>query len=227
MISIKNLTKKYRTKSLETVALKKITLDVAKGESVAIMGRSGSGKTTLLNILGCLDNADEGHYFFNKQDVAGYKDSQLAKMRNSKIGFVMQDFALINSKSVLFNASLPLFFDKTPSKEVKKLGHEVLKEMGIADQSKKKVNELSGGQRQRVAIARAIIKKPDLILADEPTGSLDTETGAEIMKLLMELNETGITLIVVTHDSMVASYCNRKVIISDGEIVEDSGSTGL
>lgn len=222
MVELNNITKQYKTKDLTFTALNNIDLSITDGESVAIMGKSGAGKTTLLNILGCLDDFEEGDYVFCGEKIKGMKDVELAKMRNDHIGFVMQDFALLNHKSVLFNVMLPMYFDKTPSGKMKDLAMKAIESVGIADQAKKKVNQLSGGQKQRVAIARAIVKQPEMILADEPTGALDSNTGEEIMSLLQEMNGRSMTIIIVTHDEMVASYCERKIILHDGEIVSDN-----
>lgn len=222
MIEIKELTKIYRTGELCFTALKQVSLSVDRGESLAIMGKSGAGKTTLMNVIGCLDSFDEGSYVFNGINIGTRRDRELAGFRNENIGFVMQDFGLIQDKQVLFNVMLPLYFDKTPSREMKKMGMQALERVGLAEQGKKKVNQLSGGQKQRVAIARAIVKSPELLLADEPTGALDSATGQDIMTLLMQMNQQGITVIVVTHDEQVAQYCRRRVILHDGEILSDS-----
>lgn len=222
MITITKIKKIYQNKNLLVRALDDVSLTIQDGESVAIMGRSGAGKTTLLNILGCLDSFDSGTYYLDGIDVSQLSDAKLAHLRNQKIGFVMQDFALLPHKSVLFNVMLPMYFDRTPWKEMRQRANYVLEKLGIEDQRNKKVNQLSGGQKQRVAIARAIIKDPSIILADEPTGALDSETGRIIMETLMERNQEGITVIVITHDSQVASYCRRKIILSDGKLVLDN-----
>ena len=224
MIQIKNLKKVYRTKDLSFLALNDVSLSILPGESVAIMGKSGAGKTTLMNIIGCLDTFDGGSYRLAGTDVSQLPDPKLADIRNNKIGFVMQDFALLPHKSVLFNVMLPMYFDKTPWKDMKQRATHVLEKLEIADQKNKKVSQLSGGQKQRVAIARAIVKNPGLLLADEPTGALDTETGRIIMETLMERNREGITLIVVTHDPQVADYCKRKIVLSDGKLIHDSAA---
>lgn len=225
MIEIKELNKYYligKGKTAQKVhALKSINLSIADGESVAIQGKSGAGKSTLLNILGLIDSYDSGSFLIDGIEVNGLKDSQTAKLRNEKIGFVLQDFSLIDSKSVLMNVMLPLLFGKCDYKEMKERARKALALVGIEDQINKKTNQLSGGQRQRVAIARAIVTNPKIILADEPTGALDSETSKQIMDLLSELNrKEKINLIVVTHDDSVADYCQRKIIISDGELSE-------
>lgn len=221
MIEIKGLNKFYPVGKEKFHALKNIGLTIEDGESVAIMGKSGAGKSTLLNIIGCLDGFDSGEYRLDGVPVKGMGDREQAKLRNDKIGFVMQDFALIDYKTTLFNTILPMYFDKTPTSKMKKKALAALSVVGIEEQAHKKINQLSGGQRQRAAIARAIVKNPPLILADEPTGALDSDTSRQIMHLLMEMNSRGMTLIVVTHDETVAAYCGRKVVISDGGIVTE------
>ena len=183
-----------------------------------MQGKSGAGKSTLLHILGCLDRYDSGIYMLEGMDIASLSDRKKAKVRNEKIGFVMQDFSLINHKKVSFNVMLPLFFNRTPSRKMREMAFTALQAVDIADQADKKANQLSGGQRQRVAIARAIVNNPAVVLADEPTGALDAKTSKDIMELLKKLNQNGMTIIVVTHDEAVASYCDRKIVISDGTI---------
>lgn len=221
MIEIKNLGKTYGNKENATVALDHINLTIKQGEFVAIMGKSGAGKSTLLHILGGLDTFDSGEYQLMGKNVGAMKDSALSRLRNETIGFVMQDFALISEKTVLFNTMLPLFFDRTPWSKMKAQGLAALERVGIQELAKKRVNQLSGGQKQRVAIARAIVKKPPLLLADEPTGSLDSETGKSIMEILTALNGQGTTIVLVTHDEDVAACCKRKIFLSDGKIVQD------
>jgi putative ABC transport system ATP-binding protein len=219
MIKIRNLNKFYRIGSEQFHALKNIDLEINTGEMVAIQGRSGAGKSTLLNIIGCLDNYNSGAYKFNNIEIRELNDSKLAKFRNQYIGFVLQDFSLLNQKSVLFNTSLPLYFNKTPYSKIKKSATEALDSVGILDQIKKKANQLSGGQRQRVAIARAIINNTPVILADEPTGNLDSTTADEIINIFKRLNSEGKTIIIVTHDDYIASFCNRIITINDGKII--------
>lgn len=221
MIDIQHLSKRYTIDTLPFLALDDVSLSIRAGESVAIMGRSGAGKTTLMNIIGCLDTFDEGSYQLDGVNVAALSDEKLAHLRNEKIGFVMQDFALLPHKSVLFNVMLPMYFDQTPRQEMVSKAKTVLKKLGMSAQEKKRVNQLSGGQKQRVALARALVKSPALLLADEPTGALDSQTGKEIMQLLLERNREGVTLIIVTHDEQVAAYCQRTIVISDGKIVQD------
>lgn len=221
MIEVKALNKYYPVGKEKLHALQDVDLKVEKGEFVAIQGKSGSGKSTLLNMLGCLDTFDSGEYTLLGLPVSKLSDAQAAKLRNQQIGFVFQDFSLVNSKTVLFNTALPLYFSKTPYREMKKKALEALEAVGIADLAGKAANQLSGGQRQRVAIARAIVSHPSLLLADEPTGALDSVTSAHIMELLRSMNEKGITILVVTHDDTVAGYCRRRLFLQDGQIVSD------
>lgn len=225
MIQIKELNKYYtvgKGKSRNKFhALKNVNLSISDGEMVAIQGKSGAGKSTLLNILGLLDNYDSGSFMLDDVEVKNLRDGQAAKLRNEKIGFVLQDFSLIDSKTVGMNVMLPLFFGNCEYKEMYKKAQKALALVGIEDQIDKKTSQLSGGQRQRVAIARALITNPSVILADEPTGALDSETSKQIMNLLSELNHSeNITLVVVTHDDSVAEYCKRRIVISDGELSE-------
>ena len=221
MIQLRGIQKSYLIGETRFSSLQNINLSIEHGESVAIMGKSGAGKSTLLYILGCLDNFDSGNYFLDNVEIGMQNDETLSKIRNERIGFVLQDFALISHKSVIFNTMLPMFFDKTPRALMKEKALEALDSVGT-NQMHKRVNQLSGGQRQRVAIARAIVKAPLLILADEPTGALDSDTGKEVMDILMKMNDRGITLVVVTHDDDVAAYCSRKIILSDGRVFSDS-----
>ena len=188
---------------------------------IAIMGKSGAGKSTLLHILGCLERFEEGVYNLNGENVTNLSPKQLAKIRNAQIGFVLQDYSLINHKTALYNVMSPMLFNKTPYKQMKPKALDALKTVGIADQAEKDVVNMSGGQRQRVAIARAIVNSAPLILADEPTGNLDSTTTDEIMKLFCELHKQGKTIVIVTHDDHVASYCDRIITISDGKILKN------
>lgn len=221
MIELSGINKYYKyNKRKNYHALKDINLKIEDGEFVAIIGRSGAGKTTLLNIIGLLDNYDSGKYLIDGQNTQGMNDTKLSKLRNEKIGFVLQDYALIENKSVIINVMLPLFFNpKYSFSKMQQVAMKVIEKLGIQDQSHKKVNQLSGGQKQRVAIARAIVNDPSFILADEPTGALDTKTSAEIMELFKSLNDEGKTVIIITHDPTVAEACKRKIEISDGQIV--------
>lgn len=223
MIELRNVSKIYQMGEKEFYALKDVTLTIEQGDFVAVRGASGSGKTTLLNIIGCLDSYTEGTYTLEGQDIGSLNDGKKAEIRNSKIGFVLQDFALINTESVYYNVALPLLFSKVPYGQIKNKVKAALEIVGLADQSDKLANQLSGGQRQRVAIARALVNDPGVILADEPTGQLDSRTGRQIMELLTELNRQGKTVIVVTHDAQVASYCTRQLWVRDGWVTEPEG----
>ncbi len=218
-IEIKNLNKTFPVGKLKFQALKDICLTVGRGETVAIMGRSGSGKTTLLNIIGTLDTFDSGDYAYDGRSVAKMNDAARSALRAEDIGFVQQDFLLLNRKTAAENVAAPLLFGKTPYREIPQLVYKALSDAGVPEQADKKITDMSGGQKQRVAIARAIVTSPSLILADEPTGALDRATSVEIMELMLRLNrERGITLIIVTHDSEIASMCGRVLHISDGAL---------
>ena len=220
MIEISKLNKYYKIGNSKFHALKDIDLDIKDGEMLAITGKSGAGKSTLMNIIGLLDSYDSGSLKIDGVEASGLRDSRLAKLRNQKIGFVMQDFSLLEHKSVLMNVMLPLYFNNRYNfREMKKLAMDALKKVGITEQASKKVNQLSGGQKQRVAVARAIINEPSFILADEPTGALDTQTSAEIMALFKNLNDDGKTIIIITHDMNIADSCQRKIEISDGQVI--------
>ena len=220
MIEISKLNKYYKIGNDKMHALKDITLNIQNGEMLAIMGKSGAGKSTLMNMIGLLDKYDSGSLKIDGIEVSMLGDSKLAKLRNEKIGFVMQDFSLLEQKTVLMNVMLPLYFNnKYNFSSMKKIAMEMLRRVGIAEQANKKANKLSGGQKQRVAIARAIVNDPSFILADEPTGALDTKTSAEIMELFKNLNENGKTIIIITHDMGIAQACQRKIEISDGKII--------
>lgn len=220
MLKIENLTKTYNYKKPNAfTALKDVSLEVEDGEMLAIIGKSGAGKSTLLHIIGCIDKFEKGSYTIDGTDVHSLSDNKLAKIRNEKVGIVMQDFALIDEYSVIENVMIPLNFSKKKLGKPKELAMKALERVGIADLAKKPVSKLSGGQKQRVAIARAIVNDPSFILADEPTGALDTKTSSEIMELFTELNKSGKTVIIITHDLTVADKCKRKVEISDGRII--------
>ncbi|KXG75660.1 ABC transporter ATP-binding protein [Thermotalea metallivorans] len=221
MIKIDNLTKIYRTGSIQVEALKGICLEIHRGEFVAVMGPSGSGKSTLMNILGCLDRPTEGRYRLDGEKIEELNDVQLAAIRNKKIGFVFQSFNLLPRMSALKNVELPMMYAGIPSKERVERAKEALQRVGLADRMHHKSNELSGGQRQRVAIARALVNDPAIILADEPTGNLDSKSGKEIMAIFQQLNEEGSTIVLVTHEADIASHAKRIVAFRDGEIVED------
>ena len=218
MIKLNNLHKTYYTEATSLHVLKGIDLTIEQGEYVAIMGVSGSGKSTLLNILGILDSYDEGDYLLNGRLIKNLSERQAAKYRNEMIGFVFQSFNLINFKNALENVSLPLYYQKMSRKRRNIMAMEYLDKMGLKDWAYHMPNELSGGQKQRVAIARALISKPKVLLADEPTGQLDSKTTEEVIQLLTELNQTGLTTILVTHEKSVADATKRIIHIKDGVI---------
>ena len=220
MIQISNLKKVYRQSDVYTVALGGINMEVEDGEFVAIMGPSGCGKTTLLNILGLLDNPSEGNYLLDGVEVGRLKESQRTEMRKGKIGFVFQGFNLIDELNVEQNVELPLKYMGVPAAERKAKVTEVLRYLNISHRATHYPNQLSGGQQQRVAIARAVVSNPRLILADEPTGNLDTRNGKEVMELLASLNEEGTTIVMVTHSQRDASYAHRVIDMLDGFLVE-------
>jgi len=219
MIKTNDLTKIFRTEEVETTALNKINLNVKEGEYVAVMGPSGCGKSTLLNILGLLDNPSSGSYLFNGNEVANLKERDRTVFRKGNIGFVFQSFNLIDELNVFENVELPLIYLKMKTSERKKKVEEALDRMKITHRAKHFPQQLSGGQQQRVAIARAVVANPRLILADEPTGNLDSKNGIEVINLLCELNKEGTTIIMVTHSERDASYAHRIVNLFDGQIV--------
>ncbi len=221
MIRIRNLRKVYRTEEVETTALSNVNLDIAHGEFVAIMGPSGCGKSTLLNVLGLLDSLSSGEYTFLGEEVSRYSERQLARLRKSNIGFVFQSFNLIDELSVFENVELPLIYMRVPAAERKKRVDQALEQMEIINRKNHFPQQLSGGQQQRVAIARAIIARPQLILADEPTGNLDSVNGDEVMSLLTRLNEAGTTIVMVTHSPSYAEYCHRIIHLFDGQVVTE------
>jgi len=225
MIEIKGLWKIYKTGEIKVVALRNVDIEIKKGEFVAIMGPSGSGKSTLMNILGCLDKATKGKYALDNTTVDKLVDDKLAYIRNKKIGFVFQSFNLLARTSALKNVELPMVYAK--SKNRKKLALEALKRVGLEDRTCHKPNELSGGQKQRVAIARALVNNPAIILADEPTGNLDSKSAEEIMQIFKKLNSEGSTIIVVTHEQHIAEQAKRIITFKDGEIVSDVSKSVL
>lgn len=217
MIRIEHLSKVFRTEEVETTALNDVSLHVKQGEFVAIMGPSGCGKSTLLNIIGLLDNPTSGNYYFNGQEVGHLKEKQRTQVRKGNIGFVFQSFNLIDELNVYENVELPLIYLKKKASEKKELVTSILDRMNISHRVKHFPQQLSGGQQQRVAIARAVVAGPKLILADEPTGNLDSKNGAEVMNLLTELNQEGTTIVMVTHSQHDASYAHRVVIFLTGK----------
>jgi len=226
LIEIRDLRKVYTMGEVEVRALDGVNLEVEAGEYLAIMGPSGSGKSTLMNLIGCLDTPTSGEYVLNQQQVSDLDDSELAMIRNHEIGFVFQTFNLLSRATALANVELPLIYARVSAKERHRRAREALEKVGLGDRAKHQPNELSGGQRQRVAVARALINHPSILLADEPTGNLDSRTSAEIMELFNELNAAGNTLIVVTHEEDIAAHARRVVRLLDGKIVEDTGSPG-
>ena len=219
MIELNDIVKIYKIGSVEIPALCGVTLNIKRGEFISIMGASGSGKSTLLNILGCLDTPTSGIYKFEDIEVNGLTDEQLAIIRNKRIGFVFQNYNLLARTNALENVELPLLYANKSAKERIKLAREALNNVGLGDRIYHQPNELSGGEQQRVAIARALVNKPDIILADEPTGNLDSKAGEELMSLFQKLNQQGITIIVVTHDAKVAQYGKRIIHFRDGRII--------
>ncbi len=218
-IKFNSIEKKYNFGTTSEVhALRGINLEIERGETLAILGKSGSGKSTLLHILGCLDNATSGSYSLDGKQIEKLSDRELAFIRNRNIGFVLQDFGLIMNRTVVENVSIPLLFGNTKFMQIKKQCLEVLGQLGIEELYKRKVSQLSGGQKQRVAIARSLVNNPDIILADEPTGSLDSKTADDVMNILMGLNKNNKTIIIVTHDVNIASLCRRQIYITDGVI---------
>lgn len=220
MIRLENIEKVFRTEEVETVALGGVSLDVKKGEFVAVMGPSGCGKSTLLNILGLLDNPTSGTYILDGQEVGRLKESQRTKVRKGQIGFVFQSFNLIDELNVRENIELPLTYLGIPKRERQQRVKEILQRMAISHRANHFPQQLSGGQQQRVAIARALVSNPKLILADEPTGNLDSKNGLEVMKLLSQLNSEGTTIVMVTHSQRDAGYAHRIINLLDGQVVD-------
>ena len=219
MIKLTSINKIYRTNEIETVALENVNLEVNKGEFLSIMGPSGCGKSTLLNILGLLDNPSEGNYYLGDQEVGHLKEKERTQVRKGNIGFVFQSFNLIDELNVFENVELPLTYLKIKASERKQMVTDILKRMNISHRAAHFPQQLSGGQQQRVAIARAVVSNPKIILADEPTGNLDSKNGAEVMQLLTELNKEGTTIVMVTHSKHDAGFAHRVINLFDGSVV--------
>ena len=225
MIQINNLSKVFRTEEVETKAINEVSITINKGEFVTIMGASGSGKSTLLNIVGLLDNASSGNYQLLNQEIIGLKEQDKSKVRKQNIGFIFQNFNLIDELSVFDNIELPLIYNKVPSSERKKKVEIIAERLGISHRLKHYPQQLSGGQQQRVAVARALINDPKIILADEPTGNLDSKNGNEVMELLTDLHAQGSTILMVTHSDYDASFSQRTIFMKDGMIVSEKNNS--
>jgi putative ABC transport system ATP-binding protein len=221
MIEFRDIGKSYRMGAMDISALSGVTLTVKQGELIAIMGPSGSGKSTLMNVLGCLDRPTSGTYLFEDREISSLNDDELAHVRNAKIGFVFQSFNLLPRFTALKNVEMPLIYSGIPAKGRTERAIPVLEMVGLQDRMEHKPTELSGGQQQRVAIARALVNNPPLLLADEPTGNLDSRSGAEILNILVDLNKRGVTIMIVTHDHDVAARCKRIINLKDGGVVSD------
>ena len=219
IITVDNINKTYKNGSLELQVLKNISFKVDKGEFLAIMGSSGSGKSTMMNILGCLDNQYEGRYILDGMDISKSTENELSEIRNKKIGFIFQSFNLLPRLTALENVELPLVYSSIPKEKRHKRANELLEMVGLKDRTHHRPNELSGGQRQRVAIARALVNNPSIILADEPTGNLDSKSEGEIIEILQKLNKMGKTIVIVTHEPSIGKIAERKIVFKDGEII--------
>lgn len=226
ILRVENLVKVYGQGENAVEALRGVTLDVHAGELVAVMGASGSGKSTLMNILGCLDRPTSGRYLLAGEDVSRFSRDQLAEIRNRRIGFVFQNFNLLARTSALENVELPLLYSAVSGGEIAQRARAALERVGLADRAHSKPNQLSGGQQQRVAIARALVNRPALLLADEPTGNLDTATSLEVMQVLQELNHEGMTIVLITHEPDIARCARRMIVLRDGQVVEDRPMDG-
>ncbi|MFC3076996.1 ABC transporter ATP-binding protein [Phenylobacterium terrae] len=224
MIEVRNLTKVYQMGDERVAALDGVSLSIARGEHIAVIGPSGSGKSTLMNILGGLDRPDGGAYLFDGEDVSGFDDDELAHFRNQRIGFCFQSFQLLPRLTALQNVELPMIYGGWPPAQRRARAAEMLERVGLASRMGHRPTQMSGGQQQRVAIARALANSPDLLLADEPTGALDTHTTQEVLALFEELNRDGLTLVIVTHESEVADHAKRRIAFRDGQVVADDRS---
>jgi putative ABC transport system ATP-binding protein len=222
MIELLNVTKAYRTSEVETMALNDVNLEISEGEFIAIMGPSGCGKSTLLNVIGMLDSPDSGSYSFLGEDIERYSENRLADIRKRNIGFIFQSFNLVDELTVAENVMLPLLYQKVPTGERRQRVQAVLERIGIAHRADHRPQQLSGGQQQRVAVARAVVTQPKLILADEPTGNLDTSNGEEVLNLLNQLNAEGTTIVMVTHDLSHADHASRVVQMLDGRVLTEN-----
>ena len=224
VIQLRDLVKTYQTGEVEVKAVRGVTLDIQRGDLVAIMGASGSGKSTLMNTLGCLDQPTGGNYLLDDIAVSRLNRKELAKLRNKKIGFVFQSFNLLARTSALENVELPMFYSHplVPLRERRQRAVQTLEEVGLGDRLSHHPSQLSGGQQQCIAIARALVNRPELVLADEPTGNIDTRTSIEIMGLFQDLNDNGITIVMITHELDIAAYCKRIVVMRDGLVISDT-----
>ena len=227
IIQLKDISKIYKVGPIEVPALMSITIDIEKNEYVAIMGPSGSGKSTLMNLIGCLDTPTQGVYILNNHDVSSLTDDQLAEVRNKEIGFVFQTFNLLPRYDIQGNVQLPLIYAGKMKAERIERAREVIEQVGLTDRINHKPNELSGGQRQRVAVARALVGNPSIILADEPTGNLDTKTSIDIMRLFSDIHRKGNTIILVTHEEDIARYAHRIIRLRDGHVESDSANPNI
>ncbi len=221
MIELKNIYKTYHQGEIDIPVLKDISLTINQGEYLAIMGPSGSGKSTLMNIIGCLDMPTSGSYFFDEEDILSFDDVKMSEFRNKSIGFVFQSFNLLPRQSALENVELPLYYSGIKKKDRKPIAEEALRRVGLEDRMDFNPTQLSGGQKQRVAIARAIVNNPRIILADEPTGALDTKSGEQIMDIFASLNEEGTTVVTITHEREIAQRASKIIVIRDGELSND------
>ncbi|CVI70447.1 MAG TPA: ABC transporter ATP-binding protein [Candidatus Anaerobutyricum stercoris] len=226
LLELKHIYKNYRQDKIVVPVLKDINISIDEGEYVAIMGPSGSGKTTLMNIIGCLDRPTEGEYFLENESIVNYTENQLSDLRLKTLGFVFQSFNLLPKQTALDNVALPLSYAGVPVKKRRQIAFQTLQRVGLEDRVNFKPSQLSGGQQQRVAIARALVNNPKIILADEPTGALDSKSGTQVMKLFERLNEEGVTVIMITHDANIAGHAKKVLRILDGEIADDSQEGG-